>query len=272
MHGWPGVGKSTFVSALCNDGEVLARFPDGVFFVNVGRLPDARRLAEEVCAALEVPSPPGTTPGALRGRIANALSQRRVLIVFDDVWDERDVSPLLSAGGASAALVATRRLDVAAWLATSPEASLKLGLLSVEDSLELLRSRAPRVVTENEGGFDVTDLLAELADAGRILGERTPADVDPGTEGVTEEKALTTVRALLRKSLERLDGGSARRFARLGVLPPKPLSFDPWTALDVWRSTPDDLDTEGEGWEGEQARARANLGELVRRGLVESAG
>ncbi len=301
VHGWPGVGKSTFVSALCNDGEVLDRFSDGVFFVAVGRSPDARRLAEEVCAALEVPAPPGATPGALRGRIANALSRRSVLIVFDDVWDERDVSPLLSTGGASAALVATRRLDVAAWLATSPEASLKLGLLSAEDSLELLRSRAPYVVAKNEeacrdlagaldglplalrvaadllrveseSGFDVTDLLAELADAGRVLGEWPPADVDPGTEGVTEEKALTTVRALLNKSLERLDGDFTRRFARLGVLPPKPLSFDPWAALDLWRDTAEDSDAEEDERERKQAQTRDALRELVRRGLVEPAG
>ncbi len=301
VHGWPGVGKSTFVSALCNDGEVLERFPDGVFFVAVGRSPDARRLAEEVCAALEIPVPPGATPRTLGGRIANALSQRRALLVFDDVWDERDVSSLLSAGGGSAALLATRRLDVAARLAAPSGSSLRLGLLSEEDSLELLRSRAPDVVAENgaacrelaraldglplalrvaadllrvehEGGFDVSDLLVELADAARVLGEQAPADVDVGTEGAGQEKALTTVRALLRKSLERIDQDSRRRFARLGVLLPKPLSFDLWAALDVWRDTAEDTDTSGGEWESEQARTREALRELVRRGLVEPAG
>ena len=36
VHGWPGVGKSTFVAALCRDGEVLERFKGGVLFVPVG--------------------------------------------------------------------------------------------------------------------------------------------------------------------------------------------------------------------------------------------
>ena len=271
VHGWPGVGKSTFVSELCNDGEVLERFPGGVFFIPVGRSSDARILAEEVCAVLEVPAPPGATLQALTGRIANALSQRRILLVFDDVWDEHHVAPLLLAGRGSAALVATRRLDVASRLATAPEGALKIGLLSEADSLDLLRSRAPAVAAEHqeacrelaraldglplalrvaadllrveaESGFDVSGLLAELAEAASVLGKDAPPDV--GAEG-----AERTVRALLRKSLERADGDLVRRFACLGVLPPKPLSFGPWAAADVWRDSAEDPPEDGQSEE-----------------------
>lgn len=301
VHGWPGVGKSTFVSELCNDEEVLEQFSDGVFFLTVGSSPDSRRLAEEVCAVLDVPVQPGATMNVLRGRIANALSQRRILLVFDDVWGERHVSPLLLAGGGSAALLATRRLDVATRLSTVPEASLRLGLLSAEDSLELLRSWAPEVAVrheeacremagaldglplalrvaahllrvEYEGGFDVSGLLTELTEGARVLGEEAPSDVDAGAEDEAEERALTTVRSLLEKSTQRLDEDSKTRFARLGVLPPKPLSFDFWAAQDVWRDDADDPDPEGGESKAEKARVRGALGELVRRGLVEPAG
>lgn len=297
VHGGPGVGKSTFVSELCNDGEVLERFSGGVFFIPVGRSSDARRLADEVCTALEIPVPPGATPDALRGRIANALSQRRVLLAFDDVWDERHVAPLLLAGRGSAALIATRRLDVASRLATAPEGALRIGLLSDADSLRLLRSRAPAVATEHEwacrdlakaldglplalrvaadllqveagSGFDVSDLLEELAEAARVLGEEAPADVGGGDE-LGAEGATRTVRAVLRKSLERADGDLVRRFARLGVLPPKPLSFGPWAVTDMWRDSAEDLPEDGQS-EEEKARDRDALRELVRRGLVES--
>ncbi len=300
VHGWPGVGKSTFVAALCRDGEVLRHFSGGILFLPVGRSPEVRRLAEEMCAALGVSAPPGTTLDAMRPRIADALSQRSVLVVLDDVWEERHVAPLLLAGGGSAALVATRRLDVAARLSTGHEGPLKLGLLSEEDSLQLIASRAHRVVAENEGacrelakaldglplalrvaadllrveskgGFDVSGLLSELTEAARVLGEEAPSDVDGGAEQEAEERSLTTVRALLQKSAERLEEDTVKRFARLGVLPPKPLSFDSWTAGDVWRDTPEDPGPEG-GESEEQARARRALGELVRRGLVESAG
>ncbi len=298
VHGWPGVGKSTFVSELCNDDEVLERFPGGVFFIPVGRSSDARRLADEACAALEVPAPPGATLDALRGRLSNALSQRRVLLVFDDVWEERHVAPLLLAGRGSAALVATRRLDVASRLATAPDGALKIGLLSEEDSLDLLRSRAPAVAAEHEGacrdlvraldglplalrvaadllrveaesGFDVSGLLAELTGAARVLGEEVPPDVTGDADDVGAEEAERTVRALLRKSLERADEDLVRRFARLGVLPPKPLSFGPWAAADVWRDSAEDP-PEGGRPEDEKARDRDALKELVRRGLVES--
>lgn len=298
VYGWPGVGKSTFVSALCNDGEVLEHFSGGVFFLPVGRSSDVRRLAEEVCAALEVPAPPEAALDALRGRIANALSQRRVLLVFDDVWEERHVAPLLLAGGGSATLIATRRLDVATRLSTAPEGTLRLGLLSEEDSLRLLKSRAPGVVAEHEGacrelaraldglplalrvaadllrveaevGFDVSALLGELTEATRVLGEEVPADADVGGAEAEAEGTARTVSALLRKSLNRMDDDLVRRFARLGVLPSKPLSFSPWAATDVWRDTSEDS-PEGEESDEEKARARTALRELVRRGLVES--
>jgi len=297
VHGWPGVGKSTFVAALCSDGEVREHFSGGVLFVPVGSSPEVRRLSGEVCAALGVPAPPGATLDAMQGRIANALSRRPTLVVFDDVWEEGHVAPLLLAGGGSAALVATRRLDVAARLSTDPEGPLRLVLLSEDDSLELIAARAPGVVAENEGacrglaraldglplalrvaadllrvesesGLGVSELLVELTGAARVLAEDAPHDAGYDAEA---EGAARTVRALLQKSVERLDGDTARRFARLGVLPPKPLSFDPWTAEDVWRDVPRDPEQEGGGSDEERARARRALGELARRGLVESA-
>ena len=295
VHGWPGVGKSTFVAALCRDVEVLKHFSGGVIFLPVGPSPDVRRLAEEVCTALGIPAPPGTTLAVLRGRIAEVLSQRSALVVFDDVWEDHHIAPLLLAGDGSALLVATRRLDVAARLSTGPEGPLKLGLLCQEDSLELIATRAPGVVEEHEvacremaraldglplalrvaadllrmeseAGFDISDLLDELTRAARVLGEEAPHDAEGGAEG-----AVTTVRFLLRKSIERLDEETVRRLARLGVLPPKPLSFDVWAAQDVWGDSPKDSGPEDTEAPGELAQARKNLGELVRRGLVECA-
>lgn len=298
VHGWPGAGKSTFVAALCWDEEILESFLGRVFFLPVGRSPEVRRLSEDLSTMLGVPAPPGASLGALQGRIANALSQSPVLIVLDDVWEERDVAPLLLTGGNSATLVATRRLDVATRLTTVAEGPLRLGLLSGEDSLRLLRFRAPSIVAENndaceelaraldglplalrvtadllqveaEAGFDVSGLLTELTEVARILGEHVPADVGAEAE---EWRALPTVRALLRKSIERLDQDLVQRFARLGVLPPKPLSFDLWTASDLWRDSSEDPEPEVQTSEEEQGSAREVLGELVRRGLIDSAG
>lgn len=265
----------------------------------VGRSPEVRRLAEELCAALGASAPPGTKLDALRGRITKALSQNPVFIVFDDVWEERHVSPLLLASGDSTMLVATRRLDVATRLSSSPENTWRLGLLSEGDSLELIRSRTPGVVADNEEAcrelvraldglplalrvaadllrvesevvFDVSELLGELTEAGRVLDEGAPYDTVYDDDEEARE-AVATVRALLQRSMERLDGETVKRFARLGVFPSKPLSFDPWAAQDVWRDTAEDIDPEPEDQEVEHNRVRREIGELVRRGLVESA-
>lgn len=264
-----------------------------------GRSSQVRRLAEELCVALGASAPSGITLDALRGRITKALSQSPVLIVFDDVWAERHVSPLLLASGDSAMLVTTRRLDVATRLASSSEGILRLGLLSEEDSLELIKSRAPGVVADNEEscrglaraldglplalrvaadllqvesevGFDISELLGELTEAGRVLDEEAPYDTMYDDEEEAQE-AVATVRALLQRSMQRLDEETVKRFARLGVFPSKPLSFDPWAAQDVWRDTVEDVDPEPEGQDVEQNRVRREIGELVRRGLVESA-
>lgn len=299
VRGWPGIGKTTFFAKLCRDREVLEHFPGGVFFLSVGRSAAVYRLAEEVCAVLDIPTSPGATLDALRGRIANALSYRRILLVFDDVWEEQHVAPLLLGGGGSAALVATRRLDVATRLATVPKGSFSLSLLDQEDSIRVLRIRAPGVVAENEeacrrlsraldglplalrvaadllqvefeGGFDVSGLLDELAEPARVLDEEVPADVD-SEPGDMAEKSLTTVRLLLQKSLERMDADLLRRYARLGVLPPKPLSFGRSTAAEVCCDDSDDPGS-GDAESGEkQDRTRDALGALARRGLVESA-
>lgn len=298
VHGWPGVGKSTFVAALCGDREVREHFSGGVLFVPVGPSPEVRRLAEEVCAALGMPAPPGATFDALRGRIAEALSRKQTLLVFDDVWEERHVAPLLLAGGASAALVATRRLDIAARVSTRPEGALRLGLLSNDDSLELIRSRAPTVVAENEAtcrelaeildglplalrvaadllrveaesGFDVSDLLVELGEAARLLNEDAPYEALGA--GEDNDRVATSVRILIQKSIEKLDEGLVKCFSRLGVFPSKPLSFDQWVAEDVWRDIPELPDPYDGVTEEERIRAREALSELARRGLIESA-
>ncbi len=298
VHGWPGLGKSAFISTLCRSQEVLDHFSGGVIFIPVGLSPNVRRLAEEVSVALGVPTPPGTTLNALRGRISDVLSQRSVLIVFDEVWEEGHVAPLLLAEGGSAVLVATRRLDIATRLSTATEGTLRLGLLSEEDSLQLIASRAPNFVAKNEdacrelvraldglplalrvaadllrvevdAGFDVSGLLGELTEAA-LLDEEAPYDAGYDAEDGAEEAAMT-VRVLLQKSVERLDEDTVKRFAQLGVLPAKPLSFDLWAAQEVWHATGEDLDVESEAWKEEQELTRRTLSSLARRGLLESA-
>ena len=36
IHGWPGVGKTTFAAALANDAAVQDGFPDGIIWMPMG--------------------------------------------------------------------------------------------------------------------------------------------------------------------------------------------------------------------------------------------
>jgi hypothetical protein len=117
---------------------------------------------------------------------------------------------------------------------------------------------------EAASGFEVTGLLSELAEAARVLGEKSPPDVSSEADAVGARVAESTVRALLRKSLERADEALVRRFAHLGVLLSKPLSFGPWAATDVWRDSVEDSPEDGQS-EQEKAQDRNALRELVRR-------
>lgn len=130
-----------------------------------------------------------------------------------------------------------------------------------------MQNRLLRV--EFDAGFDVSGLLSELTEAA-LLDEEAPYDAGYEAEDGAREAAMT-VRALLQKSVERLDEDTVRRFAQLGVLPAKPLSFDSWTAQEVWHATEEDLDVESERWKEEQELTRRTLSSLARRGLVESA-
>ena len=144
------------------------------------------------------------------------------------------------------------------WLEESIDDNLRLG------GLPCCMANLPAPPRTVGSTGRVSGLLGELAETARVLSEEAPHDVwDDAEEGA--EGAVTTVRALLRKSIGRLDEETVKRFARLGVLPPKPLSFDPWTAQDVWRDSPKDADQEDEASEEEQARDRRVLRDLRER-------
>lgn len=306
VHGWPGIGKSAMVARLCHDPQVLEHFGGRVYFLPLGPSPSTRHVAEQFCNALGLRVPSQASVQDLQSMLAGALSQECALLVLDDVWERSDAAPLLVGGNGCATLVTSRKLDLANQLATAPEGAIKLDLLSEEDSLTLLRRRAPEIVethtdhclslvramdglplalkvaadllrVESRSGFDVTSLLEEMTEAARVLREEAPHDVQHG-DSDGQAQSLITVRALLRKSVERMDEVSIKRFAELGILPSKPLSFDPWAAEEVWRETaedpePDDSLTEEEQdriRKEEHSRSRNAIGELVKRGLVEA--
>ncbi|WP_047864342.1 tetratricopeptide repeat protein [Rubrobacter aplysinae] len=283
VHGWPGVGKTTVAAALACDREVEEMFPDGVLFASLGQEPEILSTLVTWARALGAGDlSDAESVSEASARLAAAMREKRALLILDDVWESAHAASLAVGSRRCGTLVTTRLSRVAQEISPRTEGIYRLGVLSKEESLELLRQLALDVVTEHleesgqlvqelDGlplairvaggllaaesyrGLDVPELLEELREGKRLLAAQAP----PSYVQAAEQEVPVTVTALLRRSTERLRPLYRKRFAMLGVFPPRPISFDIPAAQDVWdmRSGP-----------------RMTLRALTDRGLIEPDG
>lgn len=260
LRGWPGVGKSTILSALAHDQLVRRAFPDGVLWTALGQQPSIFSLLAAWGRALGRPdSWHAESIEELTALIAAALSGQRRLIIVDDVWDPDHYKPFAVGGAGCASLTATRLPKVAIALSSRADDIYALGVLSDDASMELLEALAPEAVAtspdecrdlirELEGlplaiqvagrllqsevtyGFGITELLSDVRNRARMLAARAPVS-HMETSGNT-----LTVKALLQKSTDLLDKHTLDCFASLGVFAPKPATFNQEAMQAVWET------------------------------------
>lgn len=282
VHGWPGVGKTALAATLAHDEEVRGMFPDGILFASLGQEPDVLSTIVSWGRSLGAGDlSDAETVAEASGRLRAAMLDKRALLILDDVWEAAHALPL-AVGGRRCGTVATTRLDrVARELSPRAEGVYRLEVLSEEEALELLEQLAPGVVenhpdgarrlvreldglplavritggllaAEASAGLDVHVLLEELREGRRLLEEEAPSSYV-----ILLGQVPLTVAALLRRSTDRLRPLYRKRFALLGVLPARPVSFDAPAAQDVWAMNSD---------------PRMTLRALLDRGLIEPAG
>jgi DNA-binding SARP family transcriptional activator len=281
IQGWPGVGKSTLVTALAHDPEVVEHFTGGILWTSLGEMPSLLSELDAWASALGL-SEPGRerTIEQLTAQLIAALRDRRMLLIVDDVWRAEHLNPF-KVGGPQCALVCTSRLnDVAQALAPTADDMYRLAVLTDAAALELLRRLTPETVagfpeaaralvhdleglplaiqvagrllhSEAQLGWGVDELLEELRAGARLLRARVPGDMLPVSAATTP-----TVAALLRRSTDALDAQTRRQFACLGLFAPKPASFDLGALAVAW----------------EVADPRPIARALVNRGLLEPVG
>ena len=115
-----GVGKTTLAQDICNNSKVICHL-ELVIWIFVSDDFDVKRLTEE---ALDQSSPPEKVPNTdnlnlLQGALARSLSNKRFLIVLDDMWDENEMDwkpfckPFRNVLKGSMMLVTTRSPKVA---------------------------------------------------------------------------------------------------------------------------------------------------------------
>jgi len=259
VQGWPGIGKTTLSSLLAHDADVHKHFTDGVLWTSLGEHPNIFSELSNWAYALGLDDLNGVnTVDDLSSRLAAALRDRQMLLIVDDIWNPAHLRPFNIGGRQCATLITTRLNEVAQALATSHDDIYKIPILTVDDSVDLMRRLAPQVVDENpdairelvtdlEGlplalqvsgrllraernmGWGVDDLLRDLREGARLLEAQAPADRADVATAVTP-----TIATLLRYSTDHLTDEMQEKFAMLGVFAPKPATFDLDAMQAVW--------------------------------------
>ncbi len=276
--GLPGVGKTTFVSALPHDADIRATYPDGILWMAFGQA-NPRDLQVSLQSTLSdwavewngtETSATKTLPQMLQ-QWRERLRERRILLIIDDVWDAdlaHRITSVVEAG--SSAVITCRTPVIAERVVPLRELRYKLEELDPEDALLLLMKLAPDVVAQHRedcailvedlgrlplaivaaGGLLGSDrgravgfftLLSQIRKGKALLETDAPADMVP-----VLAETRPSVAALLQRSLQVLDAVQQAQFAKLAVFAPKPATIDlPMMAM-VWQVTPGEAaDTAG---------------------------
>lgn len=145
-----GVGKSRLAIAAAR--EMDASFPDGVVFVDLAPIRDPSLVISAIATALSIRDTGGIP---LSARVAQALGNRRVLLVLDNVEQVADASTDLSAllDRTSAVMLATSRV----LLRIDGEQALRVAPLPSADAIELFLDRVRAVKPD----FEITDSNAD---------------------------------------------------------------------------------------------------------------
>uniref|UniRef100_UPI002AD2E9B9 TIR domain-containing protein n=1 Tax=Frankia sp. Cr1 TaxID=3073931 RepID=UPI002AD2E9B9 len=104
--GMGGAGKSTLARVLVRDPAVLAAFPDGIVWVNVGPEPQIIAILAEILTSLG-DTAPVFDPDSGAERLRRLLAGAACLIVADDVW-QVDLLRTLPLSSPARLLVTTR--------------------------------------------------------------------------------------------------------------------------------------------------------------------
>ena len=262
VRGVPGVGKTTLVSMLARDSDLIKRYPDGVLWTSLEQNPPLMSIFAAWGRALgrddflRIP-----TPDEAAVQLMEMLQNRKMLLIVDDVWQAEHGALFQKARGANCGLLFTTRLPIVAnELAQTERAIYALPVLQEADALRLMEILASEVVSRYEN--ECRELLAEIEYlplgihvAARLLREELRNDwgdeelikslIDDIKQGAAVIKAqapadrieggnIPTVTALLQKSTDILDEQTRECFAYLGAFAPKPATFDLKAMQFVW--------------------------------------
>jgi hypothetical protein len=222
---------------LVHDLEVLEAFSDGIAWVTIGeyaRGPDLAAKVNDVTETVSRSKPSLSDPALAGSALGDALGDRRMLLVLDDIWSRTQLEPFLAGGPNTVRLVTTRQrdvlpdtsahLDVDAMATAEARGVLLSGLDGVgEDVVVGLLKATGRwpVLLALVNGAARSD-VANGADGGEALGGILAALISDGPTALdvaNPDERSHAVSATLELSLSRLAPSERDRYLELAVFP-----------------------------------------------------
>ena len=154
LRGPGGFGKTSLAIAVCHDAEICKAFKDGILWISLGRNPDVARLVQQQFERLAGAPRPNVDLDQGSSRLRELLRDRCILLVLDDLWDERDAEPFL-VPSRGAVLITTRVGRVSTALDAVEH---EVGRLPDDAAVTLLRTRLRRSLADDGEALALRDL------------------------------------------------------------------------------------------------------------------
>ena len=248
-EGMAGVGKTALAVALAHHRDILKHFKDGVLWAGLGQQPDVMRVFARWSRALVVDIS-GMADAAEQVQIVqDAVSQRQLLIVLDDVWDEESIRFFRFGSPNCAYLLTTRDQSIARTFA-GPVNVMRVSELDTAPAHKFLQELAPEAcAADPSAARDLVKAVGGLPLAVELLGgylaapersyfpdlseyalselgdTRQRLQLAQQRLGDVKDKKLT-LHETIGLSLENLPQPGVEAFYAFGVFASKPESFD----------------------------------------------
>ena len=258
LKGAGGYGKTTLAAALAHDPDIQDAYFDGVLWIELGERPESLlSILTDLVTLLTGTQPGLETIPAATAALTDALGDRRILMVIDDAWREKDLRPFLQGGPNTTRLITTRLnrlLPVNAFLEP-------VDAMTASEAKELLARGLPEqaVLAQSKQLSDLAGRLGEWAQLLKLvngfLRERVTIEHgEPLREAIIDankrltDEGLTTFDAhdeddrtkaiarTLNISLGLLDDEQRTRFSELAVFP-EDADIPIGVITQLWRNT-----------------------------------